>query len=459
MAQDVKRMSYFDGLYLKEEEFLLEQAYHNRMRRQHNARMHTPGVVWGLNLSVVSGLDSVAVSPGLALDKVYDDDLGDLQSRELYIPNQVVINLSIYPANATVWVWLVYREQEVDVVAENGGTRPIHVLESAEVRHGTTKPVDEDENVILAKVTIEPDGSILPSSIATEESGVSLRKQSGFAGASVTVDNLTLTDPAIAEEFPKLEGHLFPVVPGETISYRGMKVRSERSEFSGRVDVLGDFAGRVPLGGVVAVFNYGANVPIGADQITGDGFMLANGGALPPTSKLHAMALANSIPQVRPNLTNNVFLMGATASGQTGGANQVTVTIPPHSHSIANLDISGQGTVQIANGSVTGWTYQDGAGVNFLNHQHQEYYFQPGAGPGASLIANIFFGDNAFASRNTGGPTAADHRHTLSGTLSLSGLTVAGSIGTGQSGDGTMTSNQVENRPQYMSVIYLVRVN
>lgn len=456
MAQDVKRMSYFDGLYLKEEEFLLEQAYHNRMRRQHNARMHTPGVVWGLNLSVVSGLDSVGVSPGLALDKVYDDDVGDLQSRELYIPNEVVINLSIYPANATVWVWLVYREQEVDVVAENGGTRPIHVLETAEVQHGTTKPIDEDENVILAKITIEPDGSILPSSIATEESGVSLRKQSGFAGASVTVDNLTLTDPSISEEFPKLEGHLFPVVPGETISYRGMKVRSERSEFSGRVDVLGDFAGRVPLGGVVAVFNYGANVPVGADEITGDGFMLANGGALPPTSKLHAMALANSIPQVRPDLTNNVFLMGATASGQTGGANQVTVTIPPHKHESYTLEVTGQGTFSV-NGS-TGYIETD---LGLLGHSHFETFFDFISNGGFGLFP--FGADQPEQTKTTSGPLQnVNHTHSLNGgSITISTLAIGGIVGNGagQLGDATMNATPHENRPNFVSSVFLIRVN
>ncbi len=455
MAQDVKRMSYFDGLYLKEEEFLLEQAYHNRMRRQHNARMHTPGVVWGLNLSVVAGFDSVAVSPGLALDKVFDDDVGDLQSRELYIPNEVVINLSIYPANAVVWVWMVYNEEEVDVV-ENGGDRPIHVLESAEVRHGTAKPIDEDENVILAKVTIEPDGSILPSSIATEESGVSLRKQSGFAGASVTVDNLTLTDPSIAEEFPKLEGHLFPVVPGETISYRGMKVRSERSEFSGRVDVLGDFAGRVPLGGVVAVFNYGANTPVGADEITGDGFMLANGGALPPTSKLHAMALANSVPQVRPNLTNNVFLMGATASGQTGGANQVTVTIPAHRHEEYTLEVTGQGTF-----SVTGSTGFIETDLGLLGHSHYETFFDFISNGGLALVP--FGADQPEQTKATSGPIQnVNHTHSLTGgSITLNTLAIGGMVGNeaGQLGDTTMNATPHENRPNFVSTIFLIRVN
>ena len=58
---EVKRMRYFDGLFLKQEEFNLEQNYHIRMRRLHNRHLHTQGIVWGLDLKVVSG--QVVVEP------------------------------------------------------------------------------------------------------------------------------------------------------------------------------------------------------------------------------------------------------------------------------------------------------------------------------------------------------------------------------------------------------------
>jgi len=72
MAEDkeVKRLSYFKGQFLQEEDFNAEQAYHIRMRRLHNRALHTWGVVEGLEVTQAAGTNSIVVAPGIAIDKM-----------------------------------------------------------------------------------------------------------------------------------------------------------------------------------------------------------------------------------------------------------------------------------------------------------------------------------------------------------------------------------------------------
>lgn len=47
---DPLRLRYFNGLIMKEEEFLLEQDYHIRMRRLLTRQLHDGGIVSGLDV-------------------------------------------------------------------------------------------------------------------------------------------------------------------------------------------------------------------------------------------------------------------------------------------------------------------------------------------------------------------------------------------------------------------------
>lgn len=66
MAQE-KRVNYFQGMMLVDQDFKDDQKYHRHMRHNHNSEMHTWGVVRGLE---ASGFDAgaVTVSEGLAID-------------------------------------------------------------------------------------------------------------------------------------------------------------------------------------------------------------------------------------------------------------------------------------------------------------------------------------------------------------------------------------------------------
>src|ERR1700759_1557917 len=64
MSQE-KRVNYFQGMMLVDQDFKDDQTYHRQMRHRHNLELHTWGVVRGLEVSLSAGV--VQVSEGLAI--------------------------------------------------------------------------------------------------------------------------------------------------------------------------------------------------------------------------------------------------------------------------------------------------------------------------------------------------------------------------------------------------------
>jgi hypothetical protein len=67
-----KRLNYFNGLFLKEEEFKAEQNFHLTQQRRHNKYLHTPGIAGDftedLKVEGNIGEKTVTISPGMAID-------------------------------------------------------------------------------------------------------------------------------------------------------------------------------------------------------------------------------------------------------------------------------------------------------------------------------------------------------------------------------------------------------
>ncbi|MFZ2101297.1 MAG: hypothetical protein WAU86_12110, partial [Oricola sp.] len=73
MAENqIERLNYYQGQYLRAQDFRDEQEYHRDLRRRHNLGQHTWGIVAGLELVEEdkeggSGKD-IFIQPGMAVD-------------------------------------------------------------------------------------------------------------------------------------------------------------------------------------------------------------------------------------------------------------------------------------------------------------------------------------------------------------------------------------------------------
>lgn len=228
MAKPVKRLRYFDGLFLREEEFNEEQEHYTRMRRLHNRHLHGDGIVYGLDVTAGPDADSVTISQGMALDRYFDTDIGENLSRELIIVNAEPVSLQQYDPAEEVWLWIAYGESQAD--ADAGGN-PTRYEEIPQILHGTTMPTG-DENIILARIVM-PTGSITSSDIFdTDASSEPIRKLAGFQGGSVSTDTLILTDDDFGTNPPTLDGFYWSGTDD-----RGVKFNSDRTQFSGDVEI------------------------------------------------------------------------------------------------------------------------------------------------------------------------------------------------------------------------------
>ncbi len=115
MRNQIERLRYYDGEYLRSYDFTAEQAYHVEMRRRLNRHLHLHGIVYGLWL--VQDAESLSpngplffsISPGMAIDRM---------GREIYLSvpyplsPEIVLNRPGIIGSKSYEVWLCYRETQ-----------------------------------------------------------------------------------------------------------------------------------------------------------------------------------------------------------------------------------------------------------------------------------------------------------------------------------------------------------
>jgi hypothetical protein len=238
----VKRMRYFDGLFLTQEEFNLEQNYHIRMRRLHNRHLHTWGIAWGLDV-VADGTDKVKITKGMALNNakgVKDEGNEDEDiSQEIVLTEDGSLVLESDDIKKGVYIYLDFEKVENYVVAERGGTEEIHWLENAVIGHNTD--INQiKEKLILAKVE-NSEGEVNQTSIKYFKDDDINKPLRTYAGA---YGNLTL--PIEKEKPDEEESSDIPTIKGKKINgENGIRIDSPKTEFTGDLNVAGTVDGNL----------------------------------------------------------------------------------------------------------------------------------------------------------------------------------------------------------------------
>jgi hypothetical protein len=141
MADEVKRVQYFDHQFLRVDEFTDEQDYHRRLRQVHNATLHTPGISSGLEVTVVQGASHVRVSPGTAVDA---------NGRDIVLHEEFQLELGGLPANQAAFVVISWQERSTDPATDGSG-HDTRWSEAPKVEGMTSDPAD-GLHLVLARV-------------------------------------------------------------------------------------------------------------------------------------------------------------------------------------------------------------------------------------------------------------------------------------------------------------------
>lgn len=186
MAEDVKRVHYFDHQFLHEKDFTDEQAYHIRLRREHNRRLHTWGIVHGLDLSFVIGAALVTVGAGMAIDE---------EGQEIVLAGATeTIDLSNF-AGGTAFVTIAYHQEETNSTTETGVTGNTRWTERPTIDVSAGPPTDAGLKLILGRVTVDAAGKVTGTDEGAEPNR---RRTAGVVGGDMEVSSLTLASPSVA---------------------------------------------------------------------------------------------------------------------------------------------------------------------------------------------------------------------------------------------------------------------
>lgn len=130
-----KRVNYFQGQVLTEQDLLDEQEYHNSKRHLLNRCLHGSGVIYGLEVSINENF--LTIETGLALD---------CRGREIYVPEK---QIGIKPLNEKdLYLLIEYHEYESDPIPSIGDGATVNhtrITESFRLSWGSGNPMARHE--------------------------------------------------------------------------------------------------------------------------------------------------------------------------------------------------------------------------------------------------------------------------------------------------------------------------
>lgn len=213
-----KRLNYFTGQLLTEEDFREEQRYHVGSLRSHNRNLHTWGIAHGLNVGKI-GTKNVTINAGMAIDNM---------GRQIVLDQLKEIDLSASTAQ-TLYITVSYKERETDLVEEEGEKGYTRVTEEPVIKYAQHKPDEPSLDIILARLMFDQEKDTLEL-IDMEEC-----THSGNVGGDIEARSIVFSLPTDPVTWPKVQG-----VNG---SGTGLIIQSENTTLKGNLNVSGTLTG------------------------------------------------------------------------------------------------------------------------------------------------------------------------------------------------------------------------
>lgn len=241
---------------------------------------------------------------------------------------------------------------------------------------------------------------------------------------------------------------------------------------TGTLNVSGNGRGIVPLGAIIGMTTgLSGAMSVPATGVVSNGWMRADGAAIPG---------GNTVSGTTPDLSNSVYLRGSTTYGGTGGSNTTTLTtteLPAHTHTntfaLGGTGVTtGTGTFAKSDHThnmkhVHQWGYTTlSANLYTMSSQSTAtttftdsgtfYLFAPAnAGTSVSTLpiyirSNI---GNAYTAGVLSAPSGSGDTANTATPSATATVTFGGSI------DSTGSGAAFSNEPNYINVIYMIRVN
>ena len=317
MEDIVKRLKYYNGQFLQQQDFTDEQEYLLDRTRRHNAQLHTPGIAKGLTVTINGGSKSVSVAPGTALNS---------EGQLIVLKDPFNVGFETEFHGHTVLVVISYHDEPSDeaTVGDVGMTR---WLERPEIRvFRESQAPAADLSIRLARLQLDGNGNITShdTSVRTPSGAKVLPHE--------TFESLRLSRQGV-------NANLWPVLT------------------SGAAQQA-DLAGNLSVNGNILVTG-----TVDGRDVSADG--TANDAHRSSTNNPHAVTAAQvgalvSVEGVS-NAGGNIDLIGASGIAVAGNNTNKTITItgsaPSTIASVSNpggdIAITGAGGIAVAGNNTT----------------------------------------------------------------------------------------------------------
>jgi hypothetical protein len=172
-----KRLRYFDGQFLKDQDFIDEQKYHIDRHRRPLRQLHVSGIVEGLTVEQGSlenpdEISRATVMPGTAIDR---------QGRQLVLgsPRNVALKDFVKQSGILLEVYISYQEIASDLAAQdNDSHRRWHEQPLITVIEMDESGIGIPENGIrLGVVTLDDLGQVTVQDVVRRYAGIHLPSQ------------------------------------------------------------------------------------------------------------------------------------------------------------------------------------------------------------------------------------------------------------------------------------------
>ena len=208
-----KRTRFFDGQFLKDQDFIDDQKYHIDRQRRSQKLLHVPGICEGLE--VTSEKKVITVRAGTAIDR---------KGRMIVLANDQSLNL--VDKSGEVYLCLLYREQESDV------TQEANALDETDTgSKGATRWWENPEIVAIEDLSKAPTSGLLLARVSLQTNLVdnSIREYSGVRFPSSSPNSPTL----------RSRSHSDP----NTLDLNGSLNISGKANIAGSLNVVGAMTG------------------------------------------------------------------------------------------------------------------------------------------------------------------------------------------------------------------------
>ena len=182
----IKRLNYFTGQFLEENDFKDEQQYHMDAIRSHSKNLHTWGIAYGLDVTFTHGDKYVMVSGGMAIDS---------QGRQIILNEDEQIDLSAATAT-TLYLTISYDQSLSDPTEETGVKGYSRITEHPGIKYDPKMPDEPAINILLAKLILDPDDMTI------HQVDIEDKKYAGAAGGDMVVRSLSFLLPDDSNMLP-----------------------------------------------------------------------------------------------------------------------------------------------------------------------------------------------------------------------------------------------------------------